>query len=269
MTSAALPIVDGSTRLYGIIGDPIQQAKSPEVFTTRFRAAGVNAILVPLHLKPETFDDAMHGLKAVANLDGIVATVPYKSRVMPFADRLLPTGERVGAINALRREPDGRWSGDMFDGKGCVAGMRASGTDPAGMEVMLLGAGGAGSAIADAIAEAGAKSITIFDQDEDKARQLAARVAGVHSTCQARFGVPTTNGQQVLINATPIGMAPGDGLPMGRLRLDQDLFVVDIIAMPEMTPLLSAARAAGCRTMGGRSMIEGQAAEIARFFGVP
>lgn len=269
MTSDALPIVNGSTRLYGIIGDPIQQVKSPEIFTARFRAAGVNAILVPLHLKPDTFDDAMRGLKAVANLGGIVVTVPYKPRVLPFVDRLLPTGERVGAINAIRREPDGRWSGDMFDGKGCVAGMRAAGIDPGGLDVMLVGAGGAGSAIAYAIAEARAKSLTIFDHDEGKARRLAARVAGAHSMCRTRFGVPMTNGQQLLINATPVGMAPGDGLPVAGLPLLQDLFVVDIIADPEDTPLLSAARAAGCRTMGGRSMVEGQAAEIARFFGLP
>jgi shikimate dehydrogenase len=269
VTSAAPSIVDGSTRLYGIVGDPIQQVKSPEVFTARFRAAGVNAILVPLHLKPETFDDAIRGLKAVANLDGIVATIPYKSRILPFVERLLPTGERVGAINAMRRDPDGRWSGDMFDGKGCVAGLRAAGINPRGLDVMLLGAGGAGSAIADAIAEAGTKSITIFDQDEGKARQLAARVTTAHPGTLARFGAPTTNGQRVLINATPVGMAPGDSLPAADLRLRSELFVVDIIALPAVTPLLSAARAAGCRTMGGASMIEGQAGEIARFFGLP
>ncbi len=267
-TTQALPIVDGATRLYGIIGDPIQQVKSPEVFTARFRAAGVNALLVPMHVKPETFDDVVRGLKSLANLDGLIATVPYKSRVLPFADRLFPTGERVGAINALRREADGRWAGEMFDGKGCVAGMRATGVDPRGRDVMLVGAGGAGSAIADAVAEAGAKSLSIFDADEGKARQVVARVARAHGACATSFGAPTTEGKQVLINATPIGMAPGDGLPVPDLRLTRDLFVVDVI-VKDATPLVAASRAAGCRTMTGRSMIEGQAAEMARFFGLP
>lgn len=268
-TKAALPIVDGATRLYGIVGDPIEQVKSPEVFTARFRAAGVNALLVPLHVKPETFDDAMRGLKAVANLDGIIATVPYKARALPFVDRLLATGERVGAINAMRREGDGRWSGDMFDGKGLVAGLRANDVEPHGLNIMLLGAGGAGSAIADAVAEAGAKSLTIFDLDESRARHLVARVSRAHAACRTSFGVLTTEGKQVLINATPVGMAPGDGLPVSELRLPRDLFVVDIIAKPDVTPLQLAAREAGCRTMGGRSMVEGQAAEMARFFGLP
>lgn len=266
-TTAALPIVDGATRLYGIIGDPIQQVKSPEVFTARFRAAGLNALLVPLHVRPETFDEVLRGLKALANLDGIIATVPYKSRVVPFADRLLPTGERVGAINALRREADGSWSGDMFDGKGCIAAMRATGIDPRGLNVMLVGAGGAGSAVADAVAEAGARSLTIFDRDEKKGREVTARVARAHAACATTFGAPATDGRQILINATPIGMAPGDGSPVPGLRLTRELFVVDVI-VKDATPLISAAREAGCRTMTGRAMIEGQVEEMSRFFGV-
>lgn len=267
-TNAALPIVNGVTRLYGIIGDPIEQVKSPEVFTARFRAAGINAILLPMHLKPGTFDEAMRGLKAVANLDGIVITVPYKSRVLPFVDRLLPTGERVGAINVMRRETDGRWSGDMFDGRGCVAGMLQTGVNPRGLHVMLIGAGGAGSAVADALADSGAKSLTIFDQDEGKARQLVARVARAHPGCATTFGLPATDGKQILINATPIGMSFGDGLPASDLQFTKDLFVVDIITH-DPTPLLSAARGAGCQTMGGRSMLEGQAEGIAQFLGLP
>jgi shikimate dehydrogenase len=89
-----LPIVDGATRLYGIIGDPIAQVGSPGLYTERFRAAGRNAILVPLHVLPERFDETVRGLKRLANLDGLVITVPYKARIMPFVDRLRSMGER-------------------------------------------------------------------------------------------------------------------------------------------------------------------------------
>ena len=139
-----------------------------------------------MHVKPEAFDETVRGLKALANLDGIVITVPYKPRIVPFVDRLMPTGERVGAINAMRREPDGTWVGDMFDGKGMLRGLREQGADPKGLRVMLLGAGGAGSAIADAVADAGAASLTIFDVDKAKAgelaeahRKMASRLPGV------------------------------------------------------------------------------------------
>src|SRR5689334_308906 len=172
-----LPIVNGATRLYGIIGHPIKQVKSPELLTGRIRAARRNALLLPVHVTPEAFDVTVRGLKAIANLDGIVITVPYKGRIVPFVDRLTPTGERVGAINAMRREPDGRWVGDMFDGKGMLRALRDQGADPKGLRVMLLGAGGAGSAIADAVADAGASSLQIFDVDHAKASDLAARIS--------------------------------------------------------------------------------------------
>ncbi len=137
-------IVDGATRLYGIVGDPITQVRSPEVITAGFRAAGQNALMVPIHVLPDGFEATMRGLMSVANLDGLVITVPYKARAAALVDRLHATGERVGAINAMRREPDGAWSGDMFDGTGLVSGLRGHGFDFAGARVKMLGAGGAG-----------------------------------------------------------------------------------------------------------------------------
>ena len=82
--AAELPIVDGATRLYGIIGDPIVQVGSPRLYTERLRAAGRNAILVPLHVLPDRFEETIRGLKALANLDGLVITVPYKARILTF-----------------------------------------------------------------------------------------------------------------------------------------------------------------------------------------
>ena len=263
-----LPIVDGATRLYGIIGDPIAQVKSPEILTARIRAAQRNALLLPMHVKPELFDETVRGLKALANLDGIVITVPYKPRIVPFVDRLMPTGERVGAINAMRREPDGTWVGDMFDGKGMLRGLREQGADPKGLRVMLLGAGGAGSAIADAVADAGAASLAIFDVDKAKAGELAKRIAKFHSGCQATAGEPTVEGIDILINATPIGMAENDPLPMKLGTLDPKFVVADVIVKSGPTPFLKQAEACGCRIVGGRAMIGGQVSELLQFFGI-
>jgi shikimate dehydrogenase len=263
-----LPIVDGGTRLYGIIGDPIAQVKSPEILTARIRAARRNALLLPMHVKPDLFDETVRGLKALANLDGIVITVPYKPRIVPFVDRLLPTGERVGAINAMRREPDGQWVGDMFDGKGMLNALRAKDADPKGLRVMLLGAGGAGSAIADAVADAGAASLVIFDVDKTKAGELAKRIAKWHPGCEVKAGEPTVEGIDILINATPIGMADGDRLPMTLGNLDSKFVAADVIVKPGPTPFLRQAEACGCRIVGGRDMIGSQVSELLRFFGI-
>jgi hypothetical protein len=129
--------------------------------------------MIPLHARRENFDGCMRGLKALANLDGLLVTIPYKNVVMNHIDVVLPAAKRIGAMNALRREADGTWSGDMFDGAGFLGGLRSSGLNPKGLSIMLIGAGGAGSAIADALAEAGARTITIFDRHEEKAEALA------------------------------------------------------------------------------------------------
>ena len=268
MTTTLPPLINGATRLYAIVGDPIAPAKSPEVFTDRFRRAGLNAVMVPMHVRPDAFDETIRGIKALANLHGIIATIPYKSRILEHVDHVRPTGQRVGAINAMRREAGGKWAGDMFDGKGLVAGMRSLGVQPDGQKVLLLGAGGAGSAIADALAEAGAKSITLFDQDTAKAERLAARTRESHPRTHVAVGNPAIEGHDVLINATPVGMSREDGLPAKFASLPSSLFVVDIVPRADDTALLVNARAAGCRTMAGRAMVIGQVEEILRFFGV-
>lgn len=261
-------LIDGATRIYGIIGDPIAQVKSPTVFNEKFRAMGKNAVMIPLHAKPDNFDQCMRGLKSLTNLDGILVTLPYKNSVIAHVDNVLPAAKRIGAINAIRRDANGEWSGDMFDGKGFLGGMRASGLDPKGLAIMLIGAGGAGSAIADALAEAGAAEITIFDRDEDRSQRLADRVARSHPNCSARPGPPALAGRDVLVNATPTGMSPGDGLPAEVGPLDDTLFVADIVPRPEITPLIELATRSGCRTMNGHAMVTGQADAILRFFGL-
>jgi shikimate dehydrogenase len=263
-----MPIVDGATRLYGIIGDPIVQVRSPEVLTARFRAAGRNAILVPLHIRPDCFDQSIAGIMTVANLDGIVVTVPYKARILPFVHRVLPTAQQVGAVNAMRREADGNWTGDMFDGRGLVRGLRGEGVEVSGCRAMLMGAGGAGSAVAFALAEAGAAALTLWDIDGRKAGDLAVRISHAFPACSVQVAAPATEAVDMIINATPVGMAPNDGMPSELGTIDKRILVIDVIMKPAMTPLLLHARECGCRTIGGRVMLEGQSDEVMRFFGV-
>ncbi|MGD9845006.1 MAG: shikimate dehydrogenase [Variibacter sp.] len=269
MTSAdphALPIMDGATRLFAIVGHPIAQVRSPRVLTEKLRARGLNDIVIPVHALPDTFDEAMRGLMGLGNLDGLIFTVPYKVRAVPYADTLLTTGRQVGAINVLRREDDGTWTGDMFDGRGMTRGLANQGDDVRGLSVLLLGAGGAGSAIACALAEAGAKSVTLYDIDAPKARALAERVGGAFPQCKVETGGPRLAGHDVLINATPIGMKDTDGLPADVGPLDGVKIVGDVIVLAKPTPLLREAQARGCHTMDGIGMHTGQADEIVDFF---
>jgi shikimate dehydrogenase len=260
-------IVDGATRLYCIIGDPVGQTGSPRVFSERFRAAGRNAILVPFHVPDVAFEPTVCGIMALANLDGIIVTVPYKARMLQFVDRVLPTAQKVGAVNALRREANGQWSGDMFDGRGMVRAIAAGGRAVAGRNVMLIGTGGAGGAIACALAEAGVASITLCDLNARKARALAARLAHIAPACTLRVGPATTDGIDLFVNASTVGMKPDDGLPAPLGELAPHVVVADVVLKDE-TPLLRHARACGCATVRGQDMMLGQVDEMLAFFGI-
>src|SRR5689334_7670610 len=156
-------IVVGATRIYCIIGGPVAETGSARVFSVRFRGVGGHAVLVACHVPAAAFESAVPGIMALGNLDGISVTVPYKQRMLQFVDHILPTAQKVGAVNALRREANGQWTGDMFDGRGMVRAITTRAGAVAGRNVMLIGAGGAGSAIACALAEAGVASMTLCD----------------------------------------------------------------------------------------------------------
>ena len=158
------------------------------------------------------------------------------------------------------------WVGAIFDGLGCVLGMQWEGHHPANKSVLLIGAGGAGRAIAFAVGSAGARSLAIFDVDEGRAKDLAESVAAA-TGCRTRVGSADPRGQEVVINATPLGMKPDDPIPVDVNGLEPGSIVVDIINSPDPTALCRAARARGCRTQSGRPMHEGQAVHALRFLG--
>jgi shikimate dehydrogenase len=262
-------MITGKTRLLAIVGDPIDKARSPESFCRLLELNGHDAIMIPVHVTGAELPQVLAGLKAMRNLDGIVATMPHKVALAAFADSVLETGRLVGAVNALRRRRDGKWEADMFDGRGFVAGLRAHGHDPAGTRVALLGAGGAGSAIAVSLAQAGIASISVHELDLAKAERLVDTLRGAFPRVPARAGAPDLDSTDLLINATPIGMQPGDPLPWELDGLRPGSIVGDVTTKPEVTPFVEAARARGAATLTGRDMYEGQVRELGAFFGYP
>ena len=223
-------------------------------------------MLLPLHVLPADFEACLAQLLRLQNLDGLIFTVPFKLRACAFADTIGAQAQVVGAINALARGADGQWRGDMFDGLGCVEAFRRRGIGFGGKRVMLLGAGGAGSAIAVAIGFEQPRSLRIFDLDPDRAGALAARIARVNPGLDVRAGPPGIAGIDILINATPTGMQGDARLPLPLDTLPRDLVVQDVVTLPERTPLLALAERCGCITIAGREMMNGQIARLADFF---
>ncbi len=265
-THEEVDYVSGKTRLFGIVGHPIEQVRSPEMFTAEFCRRGLDAILVPLHVLPDDFDEVLPQLLALQNLGGLVFTIPFKMRACALAHELGAQARAVGAVNALTRHADGRWIGEIFDGLGCVEAFRRRDIGLAGKHVMLLGAGGAGSAIAVAIGFERPSSLRIFDVDAERARSLAARVARASPGVKVEAADPLTEGIDILINASPVGMLGDARLPMEIARLPRELVVFDAIVKPESTPLLILAGDCGCATIFGREMMRGQISRVADFF---
>jgi shikimate dehydrogenase len=153
----------------------------------------------------------------------------------------------------MRRRPEGGWHGDTFDGLGFVGAVRANGRDPAGQRALLVGAGGAGSAIAMALVEAGVRSLAIHDNDVARRDQLIDRLKTT-GRAEISAGSADPSGFDVVANATPLGMKAGDPYPIDVSQLKPDMFVGCVITSRAVSPLVQAARSRGCPTSTGIEM---------------
>jgi shikimate dehydrogenase len=260
-------IVDGATRLLGIVGDPVAQVRSPPLWSALFRYNKINAICVPFHVHPPEFSRFVDGLRTAHNLLGLFVTIPHKLAAARHADVLTPRARKVGTANLLRPLPDGGWEGDMVDGFGFVSALRAGGQRIEGRRAIVVGAGGVGSAIAFALAEAGVASVAVADIDAERAEALSFRItqlAGVKSFVSKA----QAEGFDLIVNASPLGMRAEDPLPVDLSGLTADAIVGDVVISQELTPLLRAARSRGCHVQEGSEMTDHQGAAMAEFVGL-
>lgn len=258
--------IDGSTRLYVIVGDPVVQVKSPSVYSQLFAEQGKGAVLVPLHVLPADMDALATQLAAIRNLDGILVTAPYKSRLLGLCRSLGPAAQCVGAVNALRRHPDGGWHGDLFDGAGFVAGARQRGIELRGRRILQFGAGGAGSAIAYELAAAGAQSLRLTDPHPDKVNHICAAIRNRFPDFDIQAASAVQAEVDMVINASTVGMGGAPGLP-GRIPpLGPAVAVGEVNVTPHGTELVCLAVASGAPWVDGSFMHAGQIGQIMAFF---
>jgi shikimate dehydrogenase len=258
--------LNGKSRLYGIIGDPIEQVRSPEMVTYELQQRGLNAVLLPLHVRTADFDTVVPQFLKMPNLDGLIFTIPFKARALQFANVIGPQAQVIGAINVLGRISDNTWKGEIFDGLGCAEAFRKRGYALHRQRVMLIGLGGAGSAICAAVAAEKPAAMRIFDLDTGRCEAMKRVALSVSPSTMVTIGPPTTEGMDVLLNASPVGMLGDTRLPIDAVSFNKDLIVFDAIVKPEITPLLAHAQSSGCRIVQGREMMRGQISKIVDYF---
>jgi len=250
--------ISGTSAIYLMLADPIGQVRSPVLINEMFAREGIDAIMVPLNVAADGIDEFWAVLKRLKNVRGLIVSVPFKAAARHLSDRAGPHAALIGTANAVRREADGSFTCENFDGLGFAAALKKGGHAIAGRRVLLTGAGGAGSAIAFALASEGAAAITIADAVSERASALTAAVARAFPKVQAATGAADPAGHDLIVNATPMGMKPDDPLPLAIQNLTPAMTVMDIVMKPRETPLLTHARALGCPVQYGAAMTDSQ-----------
>jgi shikimate dehydrogenase len=255
----------GATRVIFILGDPIAQVKAPAGLTREFERRGQDSVVVPLQLAPADVDAGIAALLPARNVDGLIATIPHKFALARCCATLSERSRFLGVANLARRNADGSWHGDMLDGEGFADPLVKAGCAIKGRRALLVGAGGAGSAIALALLDRGVAQLAVHDVDT---RRRDALIAKLESRYPGRIvaGSADPSGADVVVNATPLGMRPGDPLPVDVSRLAPAAFAGDVVTVPEMTPWLVSAQQKGCRIQTGVGMFQGNLGLMADFF---
>lgn len=262
-------MIRGTTRLVGLLGWPVAHSRSPQMHNAAFAALGLDWAYVPLPVAPSDLGDAIRGLRAMGFM-GANVTVPHKTAVIPYLDEVSPLAQAIGAVNTLR-VVEGRWIGENTDVEGFRQALAEVGLSARGQSILVLGAGGAARAVLAALALEGAKEIFLVNRSPERARRLIAEF----SEALPRIGLrlppihmlhpeePPPEGVALLINTTPVGMAPEvDASPWPPERpFPWGLQgVIDLIYDPPRTRLMALAEAAGLPAYNGLGMLLHQGA---------
>jgi shikimate dehydrogenase len=249
-------VISGHTTAAAVIGDPIAHSLSPAIHNAAFAAAGLDWTFVALPVADGAGADAV-GAMRVLGLGGMSVTMPHKAAVAAAADERSDAVAALGAANCLVPVGDGRIRAENTDGAGFLAGL----VDDAdcgveGRRVVILGAGGAARAVAQACGAAGAAAVLVVNRTAERAATAAALAGPVGRVAE----VAEVSAADIVINATPLGMGIDRSLPCDPGLLHSGQIVVDLVYDPAETAWLAAARQAGIEAHNGLSMLVHQAA---------
>ncbi|MDQ4069283.1 MAG: shikimate dehydrogenase [Actinomycetota bacterium] len=245
------------TRVAAVIGCPVRHTISPAIHNAAFAELGLDWVYVAFEVAPGHVPAALAGMRALG-LGGLSVTIPHKGHAAAAVDDLSPAAAAIGAVNTVVPQPDGRLLGENTDSAGFLASLADEGFVAQERVCMVVGAGGAAQAVVHALARAGAAEIMVANRTRARAETTAALAGEVGRVASADEVVRA----DLVVNATPLGLAgpSSDELPVDAALLGPGQLVVDLVPNPVVTPLMRAARRAGCQTAGGLGMLVHQGA---------
>jgi shikimate dehydrogenase len=261
--------ISGTTSCIPLIGHPVAQVRTPQPINRHFADRDIDAIMFPFDLAPSRVADFFNTVRGWENCRGVSVTYPHKQAAFAQVDAATERARRVGAVNTIRRESDGRLLGEMTDGLAFVAALRATGAAIEGCRFLLVGAGGAGAAIAQAVAEANAATIVVNDIDRMRQQALIGSLRIHHPGVEVHDWLPAGLAVDIAANASTLGMGAGDAHPFDLDRLPSHAIVADAVTMPDVTPWIAQARERGHRVQTGIQMALAQLTVQLGFLGYP
>lgn len=256
-------LVTGRTQVCFMLGHPVSQAASPALFNASMTKAGRDTVLVPVDLRPSGLPAFFSALRNMDNCKGCVVTYPFKQQAYLEVDDASADCRALGVANVVIRSQDGKLRGEITDGSGFLNALITNGQSVRDRDVLLIGAGGAGAAIALELLRAEAARLVICDIDQTRRQDLINRAASLYPHRPVFSTPPEDFGYDLLCNATPLGMAGDQRLPWPLEGLGQHAFVADIVPYPPETPWIVRARELGLKTQTGPEMVAGQIDAIA------
>lgn len=245
---------------YAVIGDPIAQSMSPEMHETWFRENGIDASYIPVHVKVDELEASVTSLKRLG-CSGWNVTVPHKTAIIPFIDKLDETAKRMNAVNTVKVLEDGTLYGMNTDGQGFVRSLQEVYTfgETIG-NVLVIGAGGAASGISFALKDAGFGPITFTNRTFEKALQLSSGFSS-GSALSFKDAESAIGKFELIVQTTSVGMNfAQSGIPLDPSGITEGTIVADIIYNPLETEFLRLARESGGKTLNGIGMFVHQGA---------
>jgi shikimate dehydrogenase len=266
--------ISGTTKIFPVIGWPVEQVKAPTLFNAYFERHGIDARVVPLKIEPANYVAAVRLLMAAENVGGIFVSIPHKPMSVDAVDVASPRARLAGACNAIYRGADGKTIlGDLIDGEGFVRAFDrtcAHAAFPwATGRALVVGSGGVGCAVAEALAARGIARLDLCDSRPAQAEALRGRLQQAFPHTEFCIGAPRAAGYDLVVNGTPLGMHPGDPLPVDLEGVDPSCIVADCGMKIETTALLVEAQRRGCRIQKGKEMMIEQSPLYLELFGWP
>lgn len=264
--------ISGTTRVFPVIGWPVEQVKAPAIYNAYFAKHGIDAVCVPMRVSPDEYDAFVKSMMAASNVGGICVSIPHKPASVRVGEIATTSATIAGAANAIYRDQSGRIVADLIDGEGFVRALDRTtdqGFNYLNSSALIVGCGGVGCAIAASLAARGIARLGLKDLHRDAVDSLAARLCDHYPHLVLERHTVVEASYDLLVNGTPMGMSPSDPMPFSIEHVKSSAVVADCGMKTELTALLARAQARGLRIQKGKEMLFEQAPLYMERFGWP